>query len=176
MVKFQCDGNNEVAVFFGSIKNAVTVGKAEVGFGESLESACGGVVDFGFDESVGEFLAVGTDVLDGGGAGEAWDTAQGFNTGEASFASVGHYIVPVFAPHNFKTSRVTRRCYDFDAAHAVDDDDAVEAFIVAKRVGTVTEDESREIELAGETVGVGNVLLCLYFENIAGGAAKTHGG
>ena len=132
--------------------------------GEGAESATGCIVNFDGLQGVGDFLAVGADVLHRGGAGEAGDLAKGFDTGEASLASVGDNVVPVFTTHDLylggscrrsfphraryavrggvPPSSVTRPC-NINTLHAIDDNDTVETFVVAESVGAVAEYESR---------------------------------
>ena len=117
-------------------------------------------------------MAVGADVLDGGAAGEAGDFAHGFDAGEVTFASVLNHVVPIFTAHDFELTGS-----EFgDSAHAVNDDDAIETFIVAEGVSTITKDESREMVLSSKTVGFGEVFGAFDFDNISSGATETHGG
>ena len=87
-------------------------------------------------------MAVGADVLDGGGTDEAGDFGEGFDAGEAFADSVFDDMIPIFATHDAKAKAVVDRLFG-DAAHAVDDDDAIVAFVVTDGVGTVAEDKSR---------------------------------
>ena len=63
-----------------------------------------------------------------------------------------------------------------NAAHAVDDDNAGEAGVVAERVGSITHYKSWEMIGFSETIGIGDFGRLLNFKNIAGGAAESHGG
>ena len=78
----------------------MTVGKMEVGGGESFEFVGFGIVNFGAHENLGNVLAVGTDVLDRGGAGFARDFAEGFDAGKILFACECDGGVPVGAAHD----------------------------------------------------------------------------
>lgn len=82
---------------------------------EGFEGAGGGVVNFDFGQSVGDFLAVGADVLNGSCAGEAGDFAEGFDAGKAALAGIRDDVVPIFAAHDFDLLT-----FGGDAAHAVD--------------------------------------------------------
>lgn len=101
-------------------------------------------------------MAVGTDVLDRGGTGEAGDLAEGFDASETALAGISDDVVPVFAAHDFELGSGADGL-GFDAGHAVDDDDAGEAFVVADGVGAIAEDKSGHVELTSEAVGIGDV-------------------
>ena len=81
-MKFERNRNDEIATFVGGIENAVSIGKLEVGFGESFIGASERVVDIDFFEDVDNFLAVCTDVLNGSSSSETGDFAQPFDTGK----------------------------------------------------------------------------------------------
>ena len=149
----------------------------KVSGGEGFESAGDGIVGLDGFKSLRNILAVGADVLDGGGGGVAGDAAQGFDAGEVFAASVGDDVVPVFAAHDLNyVEEVLLDIFFGDAAHAVDDDGAREAFVMAERVGAATENESREILKRSEIVSVGNFGGGFDFDYITGGAAEAHGG
>ena len=118
-------------------------------------------------------MAVGANILDGGTAGKTGDFAHGFDASVILVAGVFNDIVPVFTAHDFDDV-VATLCGN--AAHTVDDNDAIEAFVVSESVGAVTEDESREMILAGKTIGVGNFVWAFDFDDIAGGTPEAHSG
>ena len=95
------DRYNEITVFLGSIEDALTVGEVEVFFGQGDGLSSDGIVGFEFNESVGELLAVGADILNWGRAGQAGDFAHGFDTGKAFFAREFNDVVPIFSAHDF---------------------------------------------------------------------------
>ncbi len=118
-------------------------------------------------------MAVGTDVLNGSGAGEAGDFAEGFDAGEAAFAGVGDDVIPVFTAHDFNCTRLINFS---NSAHAIDNDDAFEAFVVAKGVGTVAENEGGKMVLGGKAIGIGNFFGAFDFDDVARSATEAHGG
>ena len=148
----------------------------EVGFRQSDKSVSGGIVGFGFDEGVGNVLAVGTDVLDRGGAGEAGDFAHGFDASETFGHGVFDDVVPVVATQDFEYGAAVVGWRFGDTAHAIDDNNTVEAFVVADGVGAVAHDKSGKMVLLGKTIGVGDVGGLLDFDDVASGAAEAHGG
>ncbi len=99
--ELESDGDDKITVFGGGIEDALAVGELEVGFGEGSERIGGGVVDVDFGEGIGDFLAVGADILDWGGGGETGDFAQGFDAGQAFVAGISDDVIPELAPHNF---------------------------------------------------------------------------
>ena len=137
--------------------------------------------------------------MNGRGGGEARDFAHGFDAGVILLAGVFDYVVPQFSAHDFYNvslflpSHVSIRIVwslvevafddggiggggEFgDSFHAIYDDDTIEAFVVSDSVGTVAESESREIELSGEFIGIGDFFGFFDFDDIAGGAAEPHG-
>lgn len=129
----------------------------------------GGVIDIYTDKSIGDFLAVGTDVLDGGGGGKAGDFAESFDASETLAASVSDDVVPVFAAHDSISGLILE-----DSTHAVDDDDARETVVVTNSVGAATEGEGGEIVSSCKAISVGDFFGFFDFENIASGAAEAH--
>ena len=104
-MELQSDRDNEVAAVFGGVENAVTIGKTKFVMCESAKSASGNIVNVNADEGVGDFLAVGADVLDGGGASEAGDFTESFDASEAFIHGVFYDVVPIFAAHDFEANR-----------------------------------------------------------------------
>ena len=100
------------------------------------------VVNFGGEKSVGEFLAVGTDVLDWSSAGGAGDFAQGFDAGEATLGRIGYDGVPVGTTEG-------RHPLSWDdvpnTSHGIADDDAMEAVVTRDGVGAATKDVKWEV-------------------------------
>lgn len=84
----------------------MAIGKPKFAVGKCAEGASGSVVDVDTDKCVGDFLAVGTDILDGCGAGEARNLGEGFDAGEAFIDGVFYDIIPVFAAHDLDFERV----------------------------------------------------------------------
>ena len=124
-------------------------------------------------------MTVGADVLDGGGSGKTGDTAQGFDAGKASFASVGDDIVPWFTTHDLDgvvifVGIAICLCDIGDAAHAVDDNDTMKTFVVTDGVGTTTKDKNGEVLGGGKFVGFGDFAWLLDFDAIFGGTANAH--
>ena len=115
----------------------MAVRKLHVGFGEGFELAFFGVVNFGRDESVGEFLAVSADILNRGSSSETWNFAESFDAGKIMTAGKRDYVVPVFAAHDFEFGAVFEVGF-CNAEYAVFDDDAVEAFVVTDSVCAIT--------------------------------------
>ena len=83
----------------------MAIAEAELTVGKSTEGAGGDIVNIDADEGISDFLAVGADVLDGGGASEAGDFGEGFDAGEALIYGVFYDIIPVFAAHDFEANR-----------------------------------------------------------------------
>ena len=69
---------------------------------KSAESAGSGVVDINADECVGDFLAVGADVLNWCCTGETGDFRKGFDAGKAFIYAILYDIIPVFAAHDLE--------------------------------------------------------------------------
>ena len=134
-----------------------------------------GVVSFGFDESFGDVLAVGTDILNGSGTGLAGDFAEGFDAGEISLDCVINYVVPRGSAHDFKKSDTVLDSLG-DTGEIRGDDDTREKRIMTNGVGTATEDEGGEMIHIGKFKSLGDFGGILCGENIAGGAADTHSG
>lgn len=171
LVKFQGDGNDEIAARRGGIENRVAIREMEICMSESLEFASGGVVNSDVSKSVGDFLAVGTDVLDWRGAGAAGDFGEGFDAGETSGAGIFDDGIPLGAAHGG----------DFgggvgDAGDGVADDDAGVALVVSDGIGAAAEDEDGKMMLLGKSEGGGDVVLGLDVDQKAGGAAEPHSG
>ena len=102
----------------------MAVGELHVGFGEGFELAFFGVVNFGRDESVGEFLAVSANILNWSGSSKTWNFAERFDAGKIMTAGKRNYVVPVFAAHDFEFGAVFEVGF-CDAEYAIFDDDAV---------------------------------------------------
>ena len=64
---------DEITIALGGIENALAIRKVKVGLGECFESLSGRIIDVDAFEYIRNLLTVGTDVLDGSGAGETWD-------------------------------------------------------------------------------------------------------
>ncbi len=116
-------------------------------------------------------MAVGADVLDGGGAGEAGDFAHGFDAGVALAHGIGDDLVPVFAGGDGKET-----VFVFEAFEAAQENDAIETFVVTDGIGATAEDEGGEPVGFGETVGFWNVFCVVDFDDVASGATDAHGG
>ena len=116
-------------------------------------------------------MTVSADVLDWGGAGEAGDFAQSFDSGEVFLTSVFDNIIPQLAPHNFDGVIIFN-----DATDAVDDDGAVETFVVTDGVGAVAEHEDGKVVSLGKFKGFGNFAWLFYLDDVASGTADAHGG
>ena len=84
-------------------------------------------------------MAVGADVLDGGGASEAGDFTESFDASEAFIHGVFYDVVPIFAAHDFEAGGALLE----NSTHAINNNNTVEAFIMTDGVGTVAEDENR---------------------------------
>ena len=119
-------------------------------------------------------MAVGADVLDGGGSGESGDFAEGFDASETSFAGIGDDVVPVFATHDFEFGTIRSGSFS-DALHTVDDDCTTKTFVVANSVGAIAERYGGEVVLFGKTVGIRNFFGGFNFEDVASRATKAHG-
>ena len=63
-----------------------------------------------------------------------------------------------------------------NSAHAINDDDAFETFVVAEGVGTVAENEGGKMVLGGKAIGIGNFFGAFDFDDIARSATEAHGG
>ncbi len=153
----------------------MAVGKVKLVASENFEFVGFDVVDFDCGQDVRNLLTVGTDVLDGGGAGETGDFGKAFDTGEAFGNGVFDDVVPVFATHNFEAEAVFDGFFEH-SAHAVDDDYAVKTFVVTDGVGAKTENKSREFHGAGKAVSVFNVTRGFDLEDIASRAPQAHSG
>ena len=140
--------------FFGSVEDGFAVGELKIVIGKGFEGAVDGIINGDLNEGVGDILAVGADVLNGGGTGVAGDFTEGFDAGKTAFAGVGDDVVPRFAAHDSEGGFAVGAFFG-DAAHTVDDNDAHEAFVVADCVGATTEDEGREMVSGGEAVSMG---------------------
>lgn len=148
----------------------MAVGKMHIGGVESLELAGLSVVDLGADEGVGNVLAVGADILNRGGAGEAGDFAEGFDTGETLIYGVFYDGVPVGATHGGNDSVCVS-----DAGDGIPDDDTVKTLVVANSVGATAENEERKIFFVSKSKSRDNVVSGFNIYDIASGAAETHG-
>lgn len=73
MVEAESDGNDKIAILLGGVHNRMAVGKMKIGGGKYFEFVSFSVVNAGGNKSVGNILAVGTDILNGSGAGKARD-------------------------------------------------------------------------------------------------------
>ena len=120
-------------------------------------------------------LAVGTDVLNGGSAGETGDFRKIFDASETFGDGVFDDVVPIFAAHNFEAETVYDWLFEH-ATHAVNDNDTVKTFVMTDGVGAKTENESREFHGASKTVGVFDVARGFDLENIASRATQAHSG
>ena len=152
----------------------MAIGKLKVGFFKSDESASGRIVSLDRFKDIRDLLVVSADVLDGGGGGEAGDFAHGLDAGETLLAGVSDDVIPVFAAHDFDTSVMVSDRFANDSAHAIDDDDAVKAFIVADSIGAIAESEGWKLVLPGKFIGVTNFLRIFDFDNITSGTAEAH--
>ena len=97
MCEGEGDGNDKIAAAVGGVQNAMAIRKMKIGGVEGFEIASCDVIDFGGFESVGNVLAVGADILNGGGTGEARNLGEGFDASEIPFAGAGDNGVPIGA-------------------------------------------------------------------------------
>ena len=101
-------------------------------------------------------MTVGTDILNRCGAGKTGYFTHGFDAGETTFAGVSNNVIPVLAAHDFNHGTTIVGGGFGNPAHAVDDDGALEAFVVAESISPVAHDKSGKMVLLCKTVGVGN--------------------
>ena len=136
----------------------------------------GGIVNIGTDESIGELLTVGADILHGSGAGETGDAAQSFDASETATGSKLDDTIPEFAAHDEEADFAPLGGDFGNATHAIDDNDAGETFVATDGIRTVAEDENGEMLETGEIIGVLDIGGGLDLDDITGGAAEAHGG
>ncbi len=127
-----------------------------------------------FGESVGDFLAVCADILNGGGGGKSWDFTESFDAGEVEIAGIFDNVIPIFATHNIQYGTASGGGGS-DAAHAIDEDGTRKTFVVTNGIGAVAHNECRKIIEASKIVGFRNIVWGFDFDDVFCFATKTHG-
>ena len=170
-VRFVVDGEGEVhardeeAAALGGVEDAGAVGEAALGRGEEAEGK--GFEVEGVDERDGlrDLLAVGADVLDGGGADGAGDAGETLDAGKAGVDGLADEVVPVHAGGDVVGDGAAvglgvRKAVDLHGLLAGElENKAGVAGVGDEEVGAAAEGSDGEAALAGEVEGVEEVLV-----------------
>jgi hypothetical protein len=179
-VETEGDAGDDVAAAVGGVETAAAVAEGAVSGGEGYEGGSfGGVEVEGADvgDGVGDLLAVGADVLDGGSADQSGDTGEALDAGDSLLADGEDEGVPVVAGGDGVLDGVGGGGGDGGGAGEGDvEDDAVEAGVGDEEIAAAAEDECGQVVLVGEFDGFDESGFSGDFAEVTGGPADAEGG
>jgi hypothetical protein len=158
------------------LEPAVAVREAAVGGRERADAAVVAVVRAHRGDRLGDLLAVGADVLDGGRAGRAGDAREGLDTDPALVDGASHDVVPGLARRDRHHGTAAQVGVDRDATRQDPDDGGVDALVGDDQVAATAHDEHRVATLVGDADGLDEVLLCRGVDDGSGRAPQTDRG
>lgn len=174
------NGRNDVAATLRAVEDAGAVGEA-AGVVVEIEKrivARGSleVADANAEDSVGDLLPVGSNVLNGRAAGQAGDAGEAFHTAEALLAHGEHDVVPRHPGWNGKVEmRADGTALDRTIEDEVENQ-AVEAVVGDEEVAAASKHEDRKSVLAGEVQGLEELRFSRDRDEEAGRTADVKGG
>ena len=171
-VQLEIDAGDDVAVRLVGVESAGTIAEVAGGFVEGDVGLGFAVEGVDGDDSFGDFLTVGTDVLDGRAADGAGDAGHALYAGEALLNGVLHEVVPGFAGADGEEilAEVVDSA-DFDL-----EDEAGKARIGYEEIAAAAEDEQRERVILRPSDGLRDVYRAVGFREETGRAADFEGG
>ncbi len=170
------DGGDEVAAAGGGVEEAGAVGEAAIRVGELGEEAGVEVERADSVDGLRDLLAVGADVLDGRGAGEAGDAGEALHAGEVEVAGVEDEGVPVEAGGGAEID-VAGEVAPLDGEGEGEvEDEAGKARVGDEQVGAAAERVEGEVVGFGEGYGFEEFGLGANLGEEARGATDAEGG
>ena len=174
------DLGDDVAVALGGVEDAVAIAEAagrarqcDEGEGFKIEGAHG--VD-----GLGDLLAVGADVLDGGAADGAGDAGEALDAADALLADVVDEVVPVHASGDVEVDVVGAgdggQARGFQGADGDAEYESVEAGVADQEIAATAEGEDRELLLACELDGFEELIFRRDGAEKTSGPADPEGG
>ena len=143
------DAEDDVAVFRPGLEDAVAVREAAVPVGQRDHAAGVALENLDADDGLAHFLPVRADVLDGRGAGGAWDAGQALQARPPVADGESHEVVPILAGGDAHDGAGRLLALHGDAAQRDLHDHAVEALVGDEEVASAGEDEQRLALIGG---------------------------
>ena len=157
-----------------SLEPAGAVTEAAVAAGQGFECAILGVKNLNRRQGLGNFLAIGADILDRGGTGRAGNQAERFNTGQTGCDTTLDDRIPGLAAAQCQVDVGFIFFINFITADFVDQDQTGVTGVSSDYVAAFTDHDAWQLVFFGPSQGFSYFATGGYVDQVSRRAAQPH--